>query len=99
MYRKDKVKLDGSDPMLLDAYGSYGICNDPSFDRNALSLLDRGFIYAIAHVRGGGELGRYWWAVLSHSLPSKFSAFEDIDICSARSNLFGVIQFNFLFFS
>lgn len=60
VYRKDKVKLDGSDPMLLDAYGSYGICNDPSFDRNALSLLDRGFVYAIAHVRGGGELGRYW---------------------------------------
>lgn len=61
VYRKDKVKLNGSDPMLLDAYGSYGICNDPSFDRNALSLLDRGFIYAIAHVRGGGELGRFWW--------------------------------------
>ncbi len=59
VYRKDSPPSPSS-PMLLDAYGSYGICNDPGFDRNALSLIDRGFVFAIAHVRGGGELGRYW---------------------------------------
>ena len=41
-------------------YGSYGESSDPEFDRNVLPYLDRGMIYAIAHVRGGGEMGRYW---------------------------------------
>ena len=41
-------------------YGSYGVSSDPGFDRNVLPYLDRGMIYAIAHVRGGGEMGRYW---------------------------------------
>ncbi|XP_023735150.1 uncharacterized protein LOC111883021 [Lactuca sativa] len=61
VYRKDLVKLDGSDPMLLYGYGSYEICVDPSFKASRLSLLDRGFIYAIAHIRGGGEMGRKWY--------------------------------------
>ncbi|KAD4385001.1 hypothetical protein E3N88_25169 [Mikania micrantha] len=60
-YRKDLVKLDGSDPLLLYGYGSYEICVDPSFKSSRLSLLDRGFIYAIAHIRGGGEMGRKWY--------------------------------------
>uniref|UniRef100_A0A803LS22 Prolyl endopeptidase n=1 Tax=Chenopodium quinoa TaxID=63459 RepID=A0A803LS22_CHEQI len=56
VYRKDLVKLDGSDPLLLYGYGSYEICIDPAFKASRLSLLDRGFIFVIAHIRGGGEL-------------------------------------------
>lgn len=57
---KKGVKLDGSAPMLLYAYGSYGISMDASFSTARLSLLDRGMIYAIAHIRGGAELGEKW---------------------------------------
>src|SRR5512141_1706385 len=60
VYRKPLVK-NGTRPMLLYAYGSYGSSTDPSFSSNNLSLLDRGFIYAIAHIRGGQEMGRYWY--------------------------------------
>ncbi len=60
VYRKGFAH-DGSHPLLLTAYGSYGISNDPFFDTNRLSLLDRGFAVAIAHVRGGAELGRAWF--------------------------------------
>ena len=60
VYRKPLVK-DGARPMLLYAYGSYGISTDPSFSSNNLSLLDRGFVYAIAHIRGGQEMGRAWY--------------------------------------
>lgn len=61
VYRRDLAKLDGSDPMLLDAYGSYEVPNDPDFRSTRLSLVDRGFIFGIAHVRGGGEMGRRWY--------------------------------------
>ena len=59
VYRRG-VRRDGSAPLLLEAYGSYGYASDPSFSGNRLSLLDRGFVYAIAHIRGGGELGKAW---------------------------------------
>ena len=59
VYRKD-VRKDGSAPMLLGAYGSYGSSSNPGFNSNRLSLLDRGFIVAIAHIRGGGEMGKAW---------------------------------------
>jgi len=57
---KKGTKLDGSAPMLLYAYGSYGISMTPNFSTARLSLLDRGMIYAIAHIRGGSELGEKW---------------------------------------
>jgi len=57
---KKGVKRNGKAPLLLEAYGSYGICNDPAFSVAKLSLLDRGFVLALAHPRGGGEMGWKW---------------------------------------
>jgi oligopeptidase B len=54
-------KQNGASPLLLYAYGSYGYTTEPSFDSNVLSLVDRGFGYAIAHIRGGQEMGRAWY--------------------------------------
>jgi oligopeptidase B len=59
VYAKD-VGKDGRAPMLLGAYGSYGSSSNPGFSSNRLSLLDRGFVVAIAHIRGGGEMGKAW---------------------------------------
>ncbi len=60
VYKKG-TKIDGSAPMLLYAYGSYGNSMDPYFSSVRLSLLDRGFVYAIAHIRGGMEMGKHWY--------------------------------------
>jgi oligopeptidase B len=60
VYKKPLVR-DGSRPMLLYAYGSYGSSTDPTFSIANLSLLDRGVVYAIAHIRGGQEMGRSWY--------------------------------------
>jgi oligopeptidase B len=60
LYRKPLVR-DGSRPMLLYAYGSYGYSTDPVFSSNIFSLVDRGFVFAIAHIRGGQEMGRGWY--------------------------------------
>ena len=61
VYHKDKYQKDGKSPLLLYAYGSYGASMDPYFSSVRLSLLDRGFAYAIAHIRGGEEMGRHWY--------------------------------------
>jgi oligopeptidase B len=66
---------DGSRPLLLNGYGAYGVCFDPGFSSNLLSLLDRGFVVAIAHVRGGEELGRAWYE--SGKLLNKRNSFSD----------------------
>jgi oligopeptidase B len=60
VYRAPLV-LDGKRPLLLNGYGAYGLSYDPAFSSSMLSLLDRGFVVAIAHVRGGEELGRCWY--------------------------------------
>jgi oligopeptidase B len=60
VYREGVVR-DGSAPLLQYAYGAYGLSTDPSFSSARLSLIDRGFIFAIAHVRGGQEMGRAWY--------------------------------------
>ncbi|KAL6603404.1 hypothetical protein ACP70R_043765 [Stipagrostis hirtigluma subsp. patula] len=80
LYRKDLVKLDGSDPMLLYGYGSYEICIDPSFRGSRFSLVDRGFIYVIAHIRGGGEMGRKWYE--DGKLLKKKNTFTDFIACA-----------------
>src|SRR5208283_6006145 len=59
VYRHDTPR-DGTAPLLLYAYGSYGISMPVTFSSNRLSLLDRGVIYVIGHIRGGGELGKPW---------------------------------------
>jgi oligopeptidase B len=61
VYRKDKFKKDGTNPLLNYAYGSYGATIDASFSSSRLSLLDRGFVFAISHIRGGKMLGRQWY--------------------------------------
>ncbi|CAM2064897.1 S9 family peptidase [Sulfidibacter corallicola] len=80
VYHKETPR-DGSSPLLQYAYGSYGISCDPHFSSSRLSLLDRGFIFAIAHVRGGSELGRAWYE--AGKLDRKWNTFDDFIACSA----------------
>ncbi|PWH82443.1 oligopeptidase B [Algibacter marinivivus] len=79
VYKKG-IKLDGSNPLLQYAYGSYGSTVDPSFSSIRLSLLDRGFIYAISHIRGGEYLGREWYE--NGKLLTKTNTFTDFIDCS-----------------
>ncbi|MFT5822988.1 MAG: oligopeptidase B, partial [Crocinitomix sp.] len=61
IYKKELFKKDGTNPVLVYAYGSYGSTVDPYFSSVRLSLLDRGFVFAIAHIRGGEYLGAHWY--------------------------------------
>jgi oligopeptidase B len=79
---KKGTPRDGSAPCLLYGYGSYEHSTDPSFSINRLSLLDRGFIFAIAHVRGGGEMGRSWYN--QGKMLAKRNTFTDFVACAAR---------------
>ncbi|HCR3993581.1 TPA: S9 family peptidase [Morganella morganii] len=69
----------GHNPLLIEGYGAYGASMDPDFDANRLSLLDRGFVYAQAHIRGGGELGKRWYNAgkMQHKINS-FNDFVDV---------------------
>lgn len=80
MVYKKGIKIDGKTPLLLYAYGSYGSTVDPYFSSIRLSLLNRGFIYAIAHVRGGEYLGREWYE--NGKLLNKKNTFNDFIDCS-----------------
>jgi oligopeptidase B len=79
VYRKG-IKLDGSAPLLLYAYGSYGISIPPNFSSSRLSLLDRGVIYVIAHIRGGGEMGEEWRQ--AGRMMNKMNTFTDFIACA-----------------
>jgi oligopeptidase B len=96
IYRKG-IKMDGSNPLLQYGYGSYGSTIDPYFSSVRLSLLDRGFIYAIAHIRGGEYLGRRWYE--DGKLLDKMNTFTDfIDVSkylidqnyTAKENLYAM---------
>ncbi len=80
LVRHIKTKRSSETPLLLYAYGSYGSTIDPYFSSNRLSLLDRGFIFAIAHVRGGQYLGREWYE--DGKLLNKKNTFNDFIDCS-----------------
>ncbi len=82
VYRKDKFKKDGTNPVLQYAYGSYGSTIDPSFNSTMLSVVDRGFVYAIAHIRGSQMLGRPWYE--DGKLLNKKNTFNDfVDVSKA----------------
>ncbi len=79
VYKKGMVK-NGSNPLFLTGYGAYGASFDPYFSSNRLSLLNRGFIYAIAHIRGGGEMGEYWYEQGKYF--NKMNTFTDFITCA-----------------
>jgi len=80
MIYKKGIEKNGNNPLLLYAYGSYGATMDPYFSSTRLSLLDRGFIYAIAHIRGGEDMGRPWYE--NGKLLKKKNTFTDFVDCS-----------------
>ncbi len=74
--RRMDTPLDGTAPCLLYGYGAYEAISEPEFDRSLPSLLDRGVVYAIAHIRGGGECGRRWWQQgMLQAKPTTFTDF------------------------
>ena len=80
MVYKKGLKKDGKNPVYLYGYGAYGVSRDPYFSSNIFSLVDRGFVYAIAHVRGGGDLGRQWYE--DGKLLKKRNTFTDFIACA-----------------
>jgi oligopeptidase B len=82
VYRSNTFKKDGTNPLLQYGYGAYGVTIDPSFSSETLSLLDRGFVYVIAHVRGSEMLGRHWYE--TGKMTHKQNTFNDfIDVTKA----------------
>jgi len=79
VYRKN-TPIDGTAPLLTYGYGSYGISRDAFFSSSVISLLDRGFVYAILHVRGGQEMGRQWYD--NGKLFNKMNTFQDYIDCT-----------------
>lgn len=86
VYRKDKFHSSGENPLLQYSYGSYGYTIDAGFSISRISLMDRGFVFAIAHVRGGQMLGRHWYE--DGKKFTKLNTFNDfIDVTKALVNL------------
>ncbi|NOH03768.1 MAG: S9 family peptidase [Chloroflexi bacterium] len=79
-YRRDLQKRDGTNPALMYGYGAYGATIDPYFDSNRFSLIDRGFVYAIAHIRGGYDMGRDWYE--QGKMEHKRNSFTDFIACA-----------------
>jgi oligopeptidase B len=79
VYKRGMVK-DGTNPLYLYGYGSYGSSSEPKFSPHRLSLLDRGSVYARAHIRGGGEMGRHWYE--DGKLLNKRNTFTDFIACA-----------------
>ncbi len=77
---KRGLKRDGQNPTLLYGYGSYGFSQEPAFNANRLSLVERGFVFAIAHVRGGSEMGRDWYE--NGKMLNKRNTFTDFIACA-----------------
>ena len=80
IYKIDSFKPDGSNPLLLYSYGSYGYSSEAYFSSTRLSLLDRGFVFAIAHIRGGEDLGRHWYE--DGKMLKKRNTFTDFIACA-----------------
>lgn len=80
VYRKDKFLQNGQNHCLLTGYGAYGANSSTEFNADVLSLLDRGFVYAIAHVRGGQEMGHQWY--VQGKMQAKMNTFEDFIACA-----------------
>jgi oligopeptidase B len=80
VYNSTVTKPGRNTPLLLYGYGSYGASMDPYFSSTRLSLLDRGFIFAIAHIRGGQEMGRQWYE--DGKLLKKMNTFTDFNSCA-----------------
>ncbi|MDP8232799.1 MAG: S9 family peptidase [Candidatus Zophobacter franzmannii] len=80
VYKKSEFHQDGSNPLLLEGYGAYGDRNSPYFSTSRLSLLNRGFIYATAHVRGGGDKGDSWYE--QGKMFNKKNTFSDFISCA-----------------
>jgi oligopeptidase B len=79
VYRRG-IEHNGQSPLYLYGYGSYGIITEPSFSSERISLLDRGYIYAIAHIRGSGDMGRRWYE--DGKLLHKMNTFTDFIACA-----------------
>ncbi|MGZ9224487.1 MAG: S9 family peptidase [Anaerolineales bacterium] len=79
VYKKG-LERNGNNPTLLYGYGSYGFSIDPSFNSNRISLLERGFVFAIGHIRGGSEMGRAWYE--NGKMLSKRNTFTDFIACA-----------------
>ncbi|WP_026952311.1 S9 family peptidase [Algoriphagus mannitolivorans] len=80
VYKKSLFEKNGENPLLLYAYGSYGFSMDAYFSSTRLSLLDRGFVFAIAHIRGGEDLGRHWYE--DGKMLKKKNTFTDFISCA-----------------
>jgi oligopeptidase B len=87
--RHRDTPIDGTAPGMLYGYGSYEISIDPGFSSLRLSLLDRGFVFAIAHIRGGGEMGRHWY--LNGKFLQKRNTFDDFIACAETLHAKGYV--------
>lgn len=79
---KRNFKPEGKNPLLIYGYGAYGLSSDANFNQSIVSLIDRGFVYAIAHIRGGSELGRRWYD--QGRVLKKKNSFDDFIACTER---------------